>query len=138
VFEEAVEAAGEVALEAADGFAVSLAFADASVDVVDRGRVGSAPGDEDVVEGAVQLAVAAAVEAVSDGLAGGGGDRCCARESGERRFGCEAARVRPAEHDLCGHERADARLLEELWCERAGERLDLRRQLAFLAGERLQ
>ena len=36
VFEESVEAAGEVALEAAVGFASCLAFLDASLDVGDR------------------------------------------------------------------------------------------------------
>ena len=84
VLEEPVEVAGEVALEAAGGFAAGFAFAGAPFDVGDRGWVCSASGDEDLVEGAVELAVAAAVEAVADRLAGGGGDRGDAGETGER------------------------------------------------------
>jgi len=39
MFEEPVEVAGEVALEAAVGFASCLAFLEASFDVSDRGGV---------------------------------------------------------------------------------------------------
>ncbi len=67
VLEESVEIAGEVALEAASGFAAALAFLDAPVDVCDRGGVGVASGDQDHVQGAVEPTVAAAVEAVADG-----------------------------------------------------------------------
>src|SRR5207248_463991 len=91
LFEESVEVAGEVALEAADRFAAALAVLDASLDVGDRGRVCATSGDEDNVQGAVESAVAAAVEPVADCLAGGGGDRCAARESGERCFGANPA-----------------------------------------------
>src|SRR6266545_1615170 len=51
VFEEPVEAAGEVALEAAGRFASTLAFLDATVDVGDRLRVCATSGDEDHVQG---------------------------------------------------------------------------------------
>ena len=68
VLEESVEAAGEVAFEAAVGLAACFAFADAAFDVGDRGFVDSSAGDEDLVECAVELAVAAAVEAVADRL----------------------------------------------------------------------
>src|SRR5215208_4816388 len=44
----------------------------------------AAPGDDDLVEGAVELAVAASVESVTDGLAGGGGDRSGSSEAGEQ------------------------------------------------------
>jgi hypothetical protein len=84
VLEESEESAGEVAFEAADGLAAGLAFADPAFDVGDRGRIDSASGDEDLVEGAVELAVSAAVESVADRLAGGGGDRGGAGEAGER------------------------------------------------------
>ena len=70
--------AGEVAFEAAGRLAAAFAFLGASVDVGDRVRVGSAAGDDDHVQGPVELAVAAAVEAVADRLAGGGGARRCA------------------------------------------------------------
>jgi hypothetical protein len=49
--------------------------------------------DEDHVQCAVEFAVAAAVEPVADGLAGGGGDRGCAGESGEGCFRSDAAAV---------------------------------------------
>src|SRR2546430_12280198 len=87
VFEEPVELAGEVALEAAGCFASCLAFLEASFDVGDRGGVGAFAGDEDRVECAVEFAVAAAVEPVADRLAGGGGDRRCAGEPCEGCFG---------------------------------------------------
>ena len=88
MLEEAVEVAGEVALEAAVCFAACFAFLEASFDVGDRGGVCAFAGDEDHVQGAVEFAVACSVEPVADRLAGGGGDRCCAGESGE---GCFAA-----------------------------------------------
>src|SRR3954454_4402107 len=67
--EASVELAGGVALEAAGCFAGCLALGDAAFDVGDRGGVlALAPAEHDRVEGAVQLAVAAAVEAVADCL----------------------------------------------------------------------
>jgi hypothetical protein len=69
MFEQSVKAAGEVALEAAVCFASTLAVADASVHIGDRRLVCASAGDEDHVQGAVELAVAAAVEAVADRLA---------------------------------------------------------------------
>jgi hypothetical protein len=66
VFEEAVEAAGEVALEAAGCFAAGFAFADSALDVVDRRCMCSFPCEQDQVECSVELAVAAAIEAVAD------------------------------------------------------------------------
>jgi hypothetical protein len=58
VFEEAVEAAGEVALEAAVCFAAGFAFVDASFDVCDRRRVCAFASGEDHVQRAVEFAVA--------------------------------------------------------------------------------
>jgi hypothetical protein len=51
----------------------------------------SAPGEDDLVEGAVELAVAASVESVPDRLAGGGGDRSGAGEASESGLACDAA-----------------------------------------------
>lgn len=51
---------GVVALEAAHGFAFRLAFADATGDVVLGGLVALGAGEDDGVQGAVELAVAAA------------------------------------------------------------------------------
>src|SRR6266498_2986075 len=93
VFEEAVEAAGEGALEAAGCFAPCLAFLQPSFDVSDRGGVRAFAGDEDHVQCAVEFAVAASVEAVADRLSGGGRDRCCAGESCEGCLGGDPALV---------------------------------------------
>jgi hypothetical protein len=59
VFEESVEVAGEVAFEAASGLAAALSFADSALNVVDCWLVDSASGEDDLVEGAVELSVAA-------------------------------------------------------------------------------
>ena len=88
-----VEVAGEVALEAAGGFAAALSFADSPLDVVDCRLVDSASGEDDLVEGPVELSVAAAVEPVADRLAGRGGDRGGAGELGEGGLADEAAVV---------------------------------------------
>ena len=70
------------------------------------------------MEGAVELAVAAAAEPVPDRLAAGGGDRCDAGEPCEGGFGADAAVVRPADDQLGGDDRADAGLVEQPGCER--------------------
>ena len=97
----------------------------------------SSSGDEDLVEGAVELSVAAAVEAVADRLSGGGGDRGDAGEPGERGFAADPAFVGPGEHDLGCEERPDAGLVEELGCELLGQRLDLAGELALLGDQLL-
>ena len=66
--------AGEVALEAADRLARSLAFACAAADVGDRVPVVFAACEHDRVQGAVELAVSAAVKSVADRLARRGGN----------------------------------------------------------------
>lgn len=59
-----VEMPRKVALDAAADFLVGLAFGAAALDVGKGGRVVAHPGDGDDVEGAVELAVAEAVEPV--------------------------------------------------------------------------
>ena len=54
-----------MAFEAAECFAAALVFSLFAFEVGLRGRVDAALGDGDAVEGAVELAVAAAVEAVA-------------------------------------------------------------------------
>src|ERR1035437_6073941 len=83
VFEESVEVAGEVALEAAVCLASGLAFLEAPFDV--GGRRGGG--------GVVGFGVAAWVERVADGLAGGGGDRSGAGESCEGGLRSDSAAV---------------------------------------------
>ena len=67
--EEVPDAACEVALEAADGFAVGLAFGGLAGEVGLGFGVAAGAGDGDAVDRGVDLAVAAAVEAVAVGLA---------------------------------------------------------------------
>ena len=84
---------------------------------------------------AVEFSVAASVEPVADGLAGGGGDRGCAGESCEGGFRFDPAAVGPRQDELSCGVRTDAWLLEQLRRELAGERFDLVGELAFLGGQ---
>ena len=83
----------EVALEQPDGLTAALAFGDSACDVGLRRRVVLASVQDDGVQCAVELAVAAAAEAVTGRLAAGGGDRCDAGESCEGGFGADPALV---------------------------------------------
>jgi hypothetical protein len=74
-----------VAFEAADGVAVGLAFGALAFDVGACLGVAAGAGDGDAVDGGVDLAVAAAVEAVAVGLAGADWDWCDAAGAGELR-----------------------------------------------------
>ena len=69
------DAAGEVALEAADGLGAGLAFGAFAGDVGLRFRVAAEARNGDAVDGGVDLAVAAAVETVAVGVAGADRDR---------------------------------------------------------------
>ena len=73
--EEVPDAAGEVAFEAADGFAGGLAFGAFAVEVGARLGVAAGAGDGDAVNGRIDLAVAAAVETVAVCVARADGDR---------------------------------------------------------------
>ena len=86
------------------------------------------------MEGAVELAVAAAAEAVPGGLAAGGGDGCDAGEAGEAGFGAEPAAVRPGDDQLGGDDRADAGLVEQRRCECAHVGEDLAFELVGFDG----
>ena len=83
VLERGVDGAGELSFEAAEGFAVALAFGLFAFEVGAGGWVDAALGDGDAVEGAVELAVAAAVEAVALVFAGAGVEGCDAGVAGE-------------------------------------------------------
>src|SRR5262245_44739809 len=96
-----------------------------------------AAADDDCVQCAVELAVAAGVEPVALYEAGGGGDRGGAGEVGEGGLGGEAAVVRPGDKDLRGRGRTDAGLVEQRWRESRDQGLDLAVELAFLSRERL-
>jgi hypothetical protein len=87
--QELPDAAGEVSLEAADGFAVGLAFGGLAGDVVAGLGVAAGPGDGDAVNGGVDLSVAAAIEAIAVGAPGADRDWCQAGGAGELRVGRE-------------------------------------------------
>ena len=76
--------AGDVALEAAHDFGLRLAFGGAAFRVGAGALAVAQTADDDQVQRSVRLAIAAVVEAVAGALAGGGGDRARAAESGER------------------------------------------------------
>ena len=61
------DAAGEVALETADRFAVGPAFALLAREELDRLRVTARASDGDAVDGGVDLAAAAAIKPVAIG-----------------------------------------------------------------------
>jgi hypothetical protein len=58
-----------LSFEAADGFAAALSLSLFALQVAARGRMQTRLGDRDSMKSAVELAVAAAVEAVSSVLA---------------------------------------------------------------------
>src|SRR3989475_11360250 len=82
--ESVVEVAGERTLDAAPGFAVGLAGAKQSLVVGSRLTIVADAGERDHVQGAIQLPVAAAVEAMTPLAPARGIDRAGA---GERRKG---------------------------------------------------
>ena len=91
--ELAVDASGEVALEQADCFAAGFAAADAFGDECRGVWIGAGEAECDGVEGAVEVAVAAAVEPVSVCLAAACGDRGDAGQAGEPGLMAESAGV---------------------------------------------
>src|SRR3954471_3122175 len=100
--EQAPDAAGEVALEAADRFAAALAFGASSGDVVARWLVTARAGDDHAVKRGVDLAVAAAVEPMALGVARTGGDQCDACGPGQLGGCGEALRAGDLADELGG------------------------------------
>jgi hypothetical protein len=92
--EAAVDDVGEVALECAAGFAGGLALGSLAGEEGLGVGVDAGLDDSDSVQGGVELAVAAAVQAVTvAGLAGAAEDRCGAGEAREGGLAAEAADV---------------------------------------------
>lgn len=92
-----------MALEAAHGLhpclALGLLFGE---ELAGRG-IAAALGDGDAVKGAVELTVAAAIEAVADASARGGGDRGDAGQAGELGIAVKAPRAGGLGEELgCG------------------------------------
>src|SRR3954467_7951615 len=112
--EQVPESAGEVALEAADGFFGGLAFGAFAGDVVLGFGVAAQAGDGDAVDGRVDLAVAAAVEAVAMGVARADGDRSDAGGACQLGVSGESARAGDLADELGRGQRSEAGFAEEL------------------------
>src|SRR5512132_4394012 len=144
--EEVVDLAGHIALEAADDLGLGVALGDAAGDVVLGALVDAHAGDHDQVQRRVGLAVAAPVEPVALGLAGGGGQW---RGGAEHRDGGFAAQplgvVAGGDQQLPGGLHADPgrghQLRGEL-ADQGGDELvevgDLVVELQDAAGQRFQ
>ena len=131
--QELPDAAGEVAFEAADGFAHRLAFGGLAGEVVVGLGVAAGARDRDPVDGSVDLAVAAAVEPVAIGLAGADGDRRQAGGAGELGVAGEAAGARDFTDELGGGQRPEAGLGEQLRRVRElSQAINLEREIAGL------
>src|SRR4051812_46957027 len=131
--DQAVEASGEVALQAAEDLAAGESFGGAS------GCVGACLGvvDESVVrdrpERVVALAVAALVEPVAFRLAAGGFDRRDAAEGGESGVAAQPGDVVAGDYQqLAGGVRSDSGLGEQPWGGSADECVQLSVELAHL------
>lgn len=83
-FQELEDASSDMALEAALDLAVSLAFLAATSRVALALLVEDDAGDDDRVQGAVELPVAGAVESMTNDLARRGRDGCNASQRRER------------------------------------------------------
>src|ERR687885_1043853 len=127
--EQVPEAAGEVALEAADGFFGAFAFGAFAGDVVLGFAVAAKAGDGDAVDGGVDLAVAAAVEPVAVGRAGAHRNRGDAGGAGEFGVGGEPVRAGDLADELGRGQGTEAGFGEQL-------RRDLRDQAGDLGFER--
>ena len=131
--EQAPDAASEVAFEAADRFLFGLALGVSAVEVAACGGVSAGFGERDDVEGAVELAVAAAVQSVAFGVAGAGGDRGGAGVAGEARVGREALGAGGVADDDRGGDRPAAVLGQQCGAVSFDQRFDFGEQLALLA-----
>src|SRR5687768_12507999 len=81
--QEPEDAASEIALEAAQRFAAVLAFGALARDVGGGRGIQPRSRDGEAMQRAVELAVAAAIQAMAIGAPGGRGDRCHAACPGE-------------------------------------------------------
>ena len=96
------DGSSEVTLEAAKGLDPRLALGLLAGEELARSRMDPALGNRDPVKGAVELAVAAAVEAVAGAVSLGGGDRGDAGEAGELCIRVEALDAGGLGEDLGG------------------------------------
>ena len=133
--EQAPDAAGEVAFEAADRFAFGFAFGVSAVEVGAGGWVGAGAGERDDVDRAVELAVTAAVEPVAFGVAGAGGDRGGAGVPREARVGREPFGAGGVADDDRGGDRSAAALVEQLRAVSLDQRLELGEERLLLLAD---
>ena len=111
-----VDLTSEVSLEAATDLSEGAAFCGAAFDVGAGAGVHSHAGDDGHVEGPVQAAITASIDAVPNGVARGGGDRIGAGEAGERGLRSDASQVGPGGQCDGGGDRPDAGLVKERAC----------------------
>src|SRR5437763_7130290 len=133
--EQSEDAASRVALETADCLAHAFAFAEFALDVGDRRWMVLPAADDDRVQCAVELTIAAGIEPVANALTGARGDGRGAAEAREGRLAAAAAVVRPGKQRLGGRDWADAALGEQERREFGDTCLDLTFELAFFGAE---
>src|SRR5580765_8076870 len=123
--EAAVEVTGESALDAAACFPCGLAGGEESLVVAAGLLVVADALERDDVERPVELAVAAAVEAMAALFAARGLDGARAGECGEGSFASHSAAIAARDEQLRGADRSHAALLEQTRCE-LGDKLSER------------
>jgi hypothetical protein len=129
--QELPDAASEVALEAAQCFFARLALGLFAGEVGGGVRVPVAFVDGEAVQRAVELAVAAVVEAVTVGVARGGGDRRGPAGARELGVGGEPVGAGDLADQLGGGERPAAAFSEQLWRVAVDERGELPRARGY-------
>src|SRR5215218_959975 len=133
--EEVPDASGEVALEAADRVFGALALGALASDVVLCFAVAAQAGDRDAVDRGVDLAVAAAVEPVTAGVAGADRDRGDPGGPGELGVRSEPLGAGDLADELGCGERAEPWLSEQVRRDLDDEVSDLAFQLLDRLGQ---
>lgn len=103
-----IDGACDEAFESADGFAEGFAFTFAAVDIVAGGRQGAVLGERDAVDDGVELAIGAAVEAVSELASRRGLERGDAGIGGKAGFRVEAMAGTEVSGEHASSQRGDA------------------------------
>jgi hypothetical protein len=113
-------------VETADDLVFRLPFNEAPCHVVAGGLVAAQAYHEDDVQGAVGVAVAAAVESASDGFAAGGFQRADPAEFGEGRLAADPVGVvADRGHQGGGGVGTDTVEGAQLWCGGGGDGVDV-------------
>jgi hypothetical protein len=132
------DAAGEVAFEAAHGFEAGLTFGALASDVVLGLGLTAGARERDAVDGRIELAVAAAVEAVAVGLARTDRDRGHAGRARELGSGGETLDAGDLAEQLGGGQRAEAWFVEQVRRDVRDEVGDFRFELVEADGQLAQ